>query len=249
MADKESVLALLRSHGTTWVSPAQIRSVIEVPERTLRNWLRALVDEGVVEFQGDRKGRRYRTLDRAIVRTGRITLEGRTPAGSIPPLFSAKNQAVIERVEAPLYARAPATYREDWLESYIPNQSAYLTPQAREELEALGKRDPIYGRAGTYLQKIYHRLLIDFSFNSSRLEGNTYTLLDTERLLLQGAAATGKPNAERIMILNHKEAIDYLARHIDTLQADEATIRTLHYLPTVWSHRAPQDRFAKTVCV
>src|SRR5207244_10091929 len=39
-----------------------------------------------------------------------------------------------------------------------------------------------------------------------------------------------KPNAERIMILNPNEAIAYLVRHIDTLQPDESTIRTLHYL-------------------
>jgi hypothetical protein len=193
--------------------------------------LRDLVKEGVVESQGERKGRRYRIRDRFIdPAADTITAEAQPPTVAVQPLFSAESQAVIKIVEAPLYTRTPATYREDWLQAYVPNESAYLPPPRREELEALGKRDPIYGRAGTYIQKIYHRLLIDFTFNSSRLEGNTYTLIDTERLLLQGAAAPGKANAERIMILNHKEAIDYLARHIDTLQADETTIRTLHYL-------------------
>jgi Fic family protein len=231
MADKFVVTTLLRSRGDAWTSPAQIRAVIDVPDRTLRNWLRDLVKEGVVESQGERKGRRYRIRDRFIVpAAGTITAEAQAPTVAVQPLFSAESQAVIKLVEAPLYARTPATYREDWLQAYVPNESAYLPPPRREELEALGKRDPIYGRAGTYIQKIYHRLLIDFTFNSSRLEGNTYTLIDTERLLLQGAAAPGKANAERIMILNHKEAIEYLARHIDTLQADETTIRTLHYL-------------------
>jgi hypothetical protein len=112
----------------------------------------------------------------------------------------------------------------------VPNESAYLTDKQRRELAALGKRDPIYGRAGTFIKKIYNRLLIDLAFNSSRLEGNTYTLLDTERLLLQGAAAPGKLDAERVMILNHKEAISYLIRNAEGLQADEVTIRTLHYL-------------------
>ena len=186
---------------------------------------------GAVESEGERKGRRYRARDRVIVPgTGTNTFAAQAPTVAIPPLFSAESQAVIRRIEAPLYTRAPATYQEEWLESYVPNESAYLTRQRREELQALGRRNPIYGRAGTYIQKIYQRLLIDFTFNSSRLEGNTYTLLDTERLLLQGAAAPGKPNAERIMILNHKEAIHYLARDVDTLQPDETTIRTLHYL-------------------
>ena len=231
MADKSGVTIFLRGRRDAWSSLAQIRAVIDVPDRTLRNWLRDLVAEGVVESQGERKGRRYRARDRLIVpATGTITVEAQASTVAVQPLFSAESQAVIKRVEAPLYTRAPTTYREDWLQAYVPNESAYLTPPRREELEALGKRDPIYGRAGTYIQKIYHRLLIDFTFNSSRLEGNTYTLIDTERLLLQGAAAPGKPNAERIMILNHKEAIDYLARHVDTMQADETTIRTLHYL-------------------
>ena len=232
MADKSSVTLFLRGRGAAWTSPAQIRAVVDVPDRTLRNWLRDLVAEGVVESQGERKSRRYRARDRLIVpATGTASIvEAQDSIVAGPPLFSAESRAVIKRVEAPLYTRTPATYREDWLQSYAPNESAYLTPQRREELEALGKRNPIYGRAGTYIQKIYHRLLIDFAFNSSRLEGNTYTLIDTERLLLQGAAAPGKPNAERIMILNHKEAIDYLARHVETLQADETTIRTLHYL-------------------
>jgi Fic family protein len=233
MADKLEVLNLFHAHRNDWVSPAQIRATIDVPDRTLRNWLRDLVDKGAIESRGERKGRRYRLAERPMVvvpAAGTISVEGQSQAVAVRSIFTAESQALINRVEAPLYTRPPATYREDWLQSYLPNESAYLTLQQREELAALGKRDPIYGRAGTYIKKIYDRLLIDFSFNSARLEGNTYTLADTERLLLQGAAAPGKPNAERIMILNHKEAIAYLVQHINTLHPDENTIRTLHYL-------------------
>jgi len=231
MADKSDLATLLRGHGDDWSTPAAIRAALNVPERTLRNWLQDLVQKGVVESQGERKGRRYRIRDRPIVpATGAVTIEARTPTVAVESLFSAQSQALIKQVEAPLYTRTPATYQEDWLRAYVPNESAYLSPPRRNELSALGKCDPIYGRAGTYIQKIYQRLLIDFTFNSSRLEGNTYTLIDTERLLLHSEPAPGKPNAERIMILNHKEAIDYLRRNIETLQADETTIRTLHYL-------------------
>lgn len=231
MADKTSVLALLQAHPGSWFSPAEIKSrTSEVPDRTLRNWLTTLVGEGAIESRGERKGRRYRlrpgSLAGAVTRGA--TLAGR---GTVTPnLFSPRSLALIKRIEAPIYTRAPATYREDWLESYVPNQTTYLMPQQREQLAALGKRDPLFGRACTYIRKIYDRLLIDFSFNSSRLEGNTYSLADTERLVLQGASAPGKLDAERIMILNHKEAIAYLVRNVETLQADEDTIRTLHYL-------------------
>jgi Fic family protein len=233
MADKTQVINLLRASGDRWTARAQIRMSVDVPDRTLRNWLGSLVEEGVIESRGERKGRRYRLLDRpvaAALTAGSIAVEGQFPAVTVRQIFTPESQALIKRMEAPLYTRPPVTYREEWLRTYVPNERAYLTAKQRADLAALGKRDPIYGRAGTYIKKIYDRLLIDFSFNSARLEGNTYTLADTERLVLQGTAAPGKPDAERIMILNHKEAIAYLTRHVDTVRPDEITIRTLHYL-------------------
>ena len=61
------------------------------------------------------------------------------------------------------------------------------------------------------------RLLIDLSWASSRMEGNTYSILDTERLLRYGEAATGKDRKEALMILNHKEAIEYVIDSLDLL--------------------------------
>jgi DNA-binding transcriptional ArsR family regulator len=231
MADKMTLIALFRANPESWLSLAAIKSGTEkVPDRTLRNWLKELVKDGSVEAQGERKGRRYRLRLGSMPGAGVSIAAGVAQLAGIHEIFSAESLALIRRIEAPIYTRPPATYREDWLQSYVPNESTYLSPERRAELAALGKRDPIYGKAGTYIKKIYDRLLIDFSFNSSRLEGNTYSLADTEKLLLHGAAAPGKPNAERIMILNHKEAIAYLVRDVATLQVDEPTIRTLHYL-------------------
>ncbi len=55
-----------------------------------------------------------------------------------------------------------------------------------------------------------NRLLIDLSWNSSRLEGNTYSLLNTRRLIAFGKEAEGKSPLEAQMILNHKAAIEFL---------------------------------------
>ena len=63
---------------------------------------------------------------------------------------------------------------------------------------------------GPYARKIHERLLIDLSWNSSRLEGNTYSLLDTQRLIELGEAAEGSDARETQMILNHKAAIELL---------------------------------------
>ncbi len=61
------------------------------------------------------------------------------------------------------------------------------------------------------------RLAIDLSWKSSQIEGNTYSLLETERLLKEKKEATGKKREEAIMLLNHKDALDFLLENTDYL--------------------------------
>jgi Fic family protein len=70
-------------------------------------------------------------------------------------------------------------------------------------------------------------LLIDLSWNSSRLEGNTYSRLDTERLLA-GEPVDGKAVHERQMILNHKQAIEWLVTESSSYQITPYVLRSLH---------------------
>ncbi|MEK6615771.1 MAG: Fic family protein, partial [Bacteroidota bacterium] len=63
------------------------------------------------------------------------------------------------------------------------------------------------------LERELQRLTIEFTWKSSQIEGNTYTLLDTERLLVQKKIASGKTHDEALMILNHKLAIDYIFKN------------------------------------
>lgn len=74
----------------------------------------------------------------------------------------------------------------------LPNVTYYLSKVIREELLAYGRTVSSNEPAGTYARQLANRLLIDLSWNSSRLEGNTYSLLETERLISAGEAATGK---------------------------------------------------------
>lgn len=62
------------------------------------------------------------------------------------------------------------------------------------------------------------RLGIDLSWKSSQIEGNTYTLLETERLLLEQRTAEGKTRDEATMLLNHKAALDFIVAEPDYLQ-------------------------------
>jgi Fic family protein len=55
------------------------------------------------------------------------------------------------------------------------------------------------------------RLAIDLSWKSSQIEGNTYSLLETERLIKEKETAMGKTKDDAVMLLNHKDAIDFIA--------------------------------------
>ena len=67
-------------------------------------------------------------------------------------------------------------------------------------------------------RKEMERLGVDLSWKSSQIEGNTYNLLETERLLLEKEEAKGKTKEEAIMLLNHKEALDFILDNPDYLQ-------------------------------
>ncbi|MCB0738806.1 MAG: Fic family protein, partial [Bacteroidetes bacterium] len=75
----------------------------------------------------------------------------------------------------------------------------------------------ITGLSSSAYKKEMERLAIDLSWKSSQIEGNTYSLLETERLLKEKETAAGKTREEATMLLNHKEAIDFLVEHKDYL--------------------------------
>ena len=89
----------------------------------------------------------------------------------------------------PLKSVRPVAYNRNFLYDYEPNVTYYLTQKERDHLQQQGQKFEHELEAGTYVKQILHRLLIDLSWNSSRLEGNTYSLLETERLIEFGAQA------------------------------------------------------------
>ena len=104
------------------------------------------------------------------------------------------------------------------------------------ELEKLNNFQDLYTEKITTLsptlrQKENERLSIELSWKSSQIEGNTYSLLETEVLIEQHIPAEGKTNDEALMLLNHKTALDYLFDHrikLDPLQV--ASIENIHSL-------------------
>src|SRR5690606_11039850 len=126
--------------------------------------------------------------------------------------------------------RAPVGYQREFLESYCPNIDSYLTREEMQRLANLGNAAKLDQPAGTYTQQILNRLLIDLSCNTCRLEGNTYTLLDTERLISLGDASDSKSAMDAQMILNHKDAIEFIVQSAAEIGFNCYTIQNLHGL-------------------
>ncbi|MBQ4292575.1 MAG: Fic family protein [Muribaculaceae bacterium] len=82
-------------------------------------------------------------------------------------------------------------------------------------------------------RKEMERLGIDLSWKSSQIEGNTYSLLETERLLRESKTAEGKTKEEAIMLLNHKDALRFILDNPDYLQVlTVGHIEDIHQLLT-----------------
>ncbi len=89
-------------------------------------------------------------------------------------------------------------------------------------------------------QKEMERLAIDLSWKSSQIEGNTYSLLETEILLKEKKTASGKTKEEAAMLLNHKEAIDFLVENEDYVS--NLTIKIIEELHSLLTKELGIDR-------
>jgi Fic family protein len=190
------------------------------PRRTLQHHLHYLVKQGRAATEGERRGMKYFPAS--------VPAVAATEAEILPLSESALD--IQKYVLQPLITRKIVGYNRDFLNSYRPNESAYLSEDERNRLHEIGAVQIGAQPAGTYARKILGRLLIDLSWNSSRLEGNTYSLLDTRRLIDFGKEAQGKERVEAQMILNHKDAIEFLVDNADEIGFNRFTIRNLHGL-------------------
>ena len=160
----------------------------------------------------------------------RPALQGHPPTAETYVPISEESKSIRDAVRQPIQERQPVGYNRSFLDAYRPNETFYLPPDVRARLLELGKSTTGGLPAGTYARRILDRLLIDLSWNSSRLEGNTYSLLETERLLELGEAAAGKNAREAQMILNHKSAIEMLVDYSEDAGFNRFTILNLHAL-------------------
>lgn len=202
-----------------------------VSRRTLQRRLAALVGQNRIVTEGAGRGSRYRRTPRIIeldlVDHVRVADEISTEI-YIP--VSATGEEIRDYIRQPIQRRKPVGYDRELLESYRPNETRYLSPEIREHLHNIGRSPDGERPAGTYARDILGRLLIDLSWASSRLEGNTYTRLDTQNLIELGQAAAGKDRREAQMIMNHKAAIELLVEEAEDIGFNPFTFFNLHAL-------------------
>lgn len=196
----------------------------EITDKTLQRRLKKLVDDERISMHGQKKGAKYFPVGMSNKKPKKQVKE--KPADGV--ILSYKSLEKLAVLDTPSYARTKVSYDLSLIEHYIPNETRYVPKDMSVRLNRLGKRFNIKLAAGTYAKNITQRLLIDLSYNSSRLEGNTYSILDTERLVEIGEAADGKYDEETIMILNHKEAILFLIENAEELSITPFVIRNLH---------------------
>ena len=212
MKSEEIILNQLAERGE--LGRAELAEALPEPvsDATLKRTLQRLVQEGKLETTGRARATRYR-LSAAGMLFGTVDLDA---------YFDV----------APDERAARTGYNFDLIEHQLP-QVALFSERERATLLSLQaefeRRLAEMTPAGK--QRELTRLGIDLSWKSSQIEGNTYTLLETERLLREREEAEGKTREEAIMLLNHKAALDFIARHTDYLQElSVAHIEDIHSL-------------------
>lgn len=195
-------------------------SGLKISWRTLLRRLEVLIEQHEVSVTKAGRSTRYFLVEQPTI--------FERPDISIP--LSAASKALFFQVSKPSEQRTPVGYHREFLENYVPNADSYLKPEDKKLLADLGKTAQPDHPAGTFAREILNRLLIDLSWNSSRLEGNTYSLLDTERLIAAGIAADDKSAMDTQMILNHKDAIEFIVNGAEDIDLNRYTILSLHAL-------------------
>ncbi len=190
--------------------------------RTAQRLLAKGIERGQITAQGEARARRYFGAAKVVT----VAATDEVFPSYIP--LSADSQDILAYVNQPVQARKPVAYQRDFLDAYVPNTSWYLPASLRSQLRKMGTTADAGQAAGTYSRAILNRLLIDLSWASSHLEGNTYSRLDTRELIEHGRAAHGKAAMETQMILNHKTAVEFLVENIDSAEFNRFTVMNLH---------------------
>lgn len=189
--------------------------LMEAPsDSTMKRLLSAAVKDGNVETVGRGPATKYRLTPQAHV----------TMPLDLATYF---DKDIDERV-------VQESFNFDLIREVLPKVEIFT----KEELEVLTAAQNEFennteGMTDLEYCKEMERLGVDLSWKSSQIEGNTYSLLETERLLKDKQTASGKTKEEAIMLLNHKDALDFVLDVPDYLkELSVHRIEDIHYILT-----------------
>ena len=250
----------MKAHPMPRTTPMEELQLIESIAAAHPNGIRISdIEAEMARRQGDKLNRR--TLQRRLqklIEARRLTAEGESIALVYKPVLGAvvavkdvaqaelyvpvspEGARIRDAMRLPLMHRRPVGYQRDFLEAYQPGLTFYLSESLRGQLHDMGRTASSKRPAGTYARDILGRLLVDLSWASSKLEGNTYSRLDTQNLIELGQVAQGKDAIETQMILNHKAAIEMLIEDADEVGFDAFTFKNLHAVLSQDLMRDPQ---------
>ena len=214
MTREKEILQFLHYHPGS--SRSDIETGMNLPESpaTVKRILASLVEAGSAIVSGQGRATRYSVSPQA-----QVTMEL-----NIDTYF--QREADEREIQT--------NFNFGLINDILPKVELFTT-QEKELLETLQtqfKRN-LEGITPNEYRKEMERLGIDLSWKSSQIEGNTYSLLETERLLKEKQTASGKTKEEAVMLLNHKDALDFVLADSEYLKEISVwRIEELHALLT-----------------
>lgn len=212
MTTEREILQFLHYHPLA--SRAEIMSgLMKAPsDSTMKRLLSAAVEEGHVKTVGRGRATRYQLTPQAHV-TMPLDLE------------TYFDKDIDER-------EVQESFNFELIREVLPHVAVFT----QEELAELSLAQREFeknteGMTETEYHKEMERLGVDLSWKSSQIEGNTYSLLETERLLKDKQTASGKTKEEAIMLLNHKDALDFVLEEPDYLK--ELSVRRIEDIHSI----------------
>lgn len=196
-------------------------AALEVSEATLKRQLTILVQQGDVVVEGKARATRYSLSDQAHL---------------LMPLNLDTYFAQDIDVR-----KVQTSFNFALINEQMPKVSLF-TEEEKAHLQTLQAefRQHVAEMSPNEYNKEMERLGIDLSWKSSQIEGNTYSLLETERLLRESKTADGKTQEEATMLLNHKYALRFILDNPDYLQ--ELTVSHIEDIHTLLTEGLSVDK-------
>jgi len=167
----------------------------------------------------------YATLKRILLKLVSLNYIATKGQGKGTKYIISPVLKVIQKIDIEKYYKKEIDERdikENFNFNVITDVLAKHSVFTKDELSKLSDLQKLFRKNLAQLsvkeyKKELERLAIDLSWKSSQIEGNTYSLLETERLLIEKETAAGKTKEEAIMLLNHKDALDFIIKTPDYL--------------------------------